>query len=78
MRTTRKEMIKRGNSVYGRGYYKVEVYENFDPKYNKEFKNYMSAYNYCSELIKKDIWCGFTIYEFDENGDLICRGDIGC
>ena len=48
---TREQMIKLGNDVYGRGTYNVEVYVGYDKKYNKSFRNYMSAYNYMSKLV---------------------------
>lgn len=71
---TREQMIKLGNDVYGRGTYNVEVYVGYDKKYNKSFRNYMSAYNYMSKLIHMNIMCGMDIIT-DEKGYV---GDIGC
>lgn len=71
---TRNELNKVGVQLYGRGTYNVQVYQGYDKKYNKSFRNYVNAYNYMSKLINKDIMCGMDIIT-DKDGYI---GDIGC
>lgn len=55
-----------------RNYYEVRSY---DGKITKGYRNYQSAYNYCSKLIAQDINCGIYQFNFDTNEMEII---IGC
>lgn len=74
MRITKEYAKEHGIELYGRGTYEVGVYEGYDKKYNKSFRNYVSAYNYMSKLVNKNIMCSMDIIT-DKDGYV---GNIGC